>query len=114
MLRWSATTIRKVKSVFTVEGYVQRDLYTAVVGGPDDGAPTDDRVGIVTGSPAVRAILMLHQGKPVDVTPTGPTITLDVTDEASVYGALLGLTQVIATTGDVPLVLEPDQAGVDY
>src|SRR5436305_5752307 len=98
--------------MFTVEGYVDRTLYTAVVGAPGDSP--GDRVGVVAGSPAVLALLDLHTGREVQVTPTGPTVTLDVTDPASVYAALLGLTEVVNTAGDVPVVLGPDVAGVDY
>jgi hypothetical protein len=101
--------------MFTVEGYVGRTAYTAVVGqAPDQRPPDSDVVGVTAGSPSVLAVLEMNDGDMVRVTPTGPTITLDVNDPESVYGALLGLTEVVTTTGEVPDILGPREPGAVY
>jgi hypothetical protein len=68
----------------------------------------------VAGSVTVEELLHDRQGETVAVTPTGPFLRLDLTDEASVLGALMAWTQVSGTAGAAPEVLPPEVSGAVY
>lgn len=99
--------------MFTVDGYINGVAYTTAIGG--EGGQDDDRhAGCVTGDPAVIGWLREHDGEPYQVTPTGPSGTLDLADPGSVYGTLLHGTRVTSTSGDVPDLVGPARDGVAY
>jgi hypothetical protein len=86
--------------VITVEGYLlpDRTPYAVAVGVDDDLA----EVGCATGTPAALALLNSHNGQLIAVTPTGPTVQLDVTQPEMVVLALFALTKVTATSVQGP------------
>ncbi len=90
--------------MFTVRGYDDGVGYALTVA--DDGT--------LSGSERVRRMLTDHAGDTFDVTPTGPTVVLDVDDPATVLGALYALTDVTAVDGDAPEVIPPPVAGAVY
>ena len=97
--------------MFTAQGYIGRTAYTAVVGAKvPEGA---ESIGLLTGSPIVRGLLGLYDGQPVQVTPTGPVVHIDKTDERSIAALLLAQTEVVASDG-MPDILGPDVAGAVY
>jgi hypothetical protein len=98
--------------VFTVDGYINGVSYHAVVGA-QAGQP-EPAVGCVAGDPGVLALLQEQEGEPWAATPTGPFGVLDLTDPASVLGALTDHTDVTSLTGDYPDLVGQPVAGVVY
>ncbi len=94
--------------MFTVTGFIDSVAYSATVGGigPDEG--------VVSGTRTVMSLLRLHEGQEVLVTPTGPTVTVDLHDEKAVLGALHALTTVSEVVGDAPEVIPPVEPGAVY
>jgi hypothetical protein len=68
----------------------------------------------VIGSTRIQDMLASGEGETVAVTVTGPFLTLDLSDEASVLGALMAWTTVTDVTGNPPEVIPPDVAGAVY
>jgi hypothetical protein len=90
--------------VFIVQGSLADLPYTVAVA--DDGT--------VTGSRAIEALLDESAGTGVMASPTGPAYVLDRGDPTTVLAALMDLTDVTATTGDVPRVLPVPVLGAVY
>jgi hypothetical protein len=82
-------------------GYTVR-VYPRPVGAPN-------AVGVAEGSMNIMTLLTVNEGQPVNITPTGPTITLDVNSPAAVLAALQTMTDVVSVEGDdVPELLGTD------
>jgi hypothetical protein len=97
--------------MYTVEGTTKEGvIYGVNVGAPD----AVDKVGLVSGSPVILDLLREHEGTEVLATVTGPAATLNLEDETSILVALMGLTTVDSTDGDVPEVHEEPVAGAVY
>jgi hypothetical protein len=91
--------------MFTVQGFDPGGVAYGV--SFEDGAEP-----ALKGSPNAIALLAGREGEEVLVTPTGPTVTVDLTDGTAVLGALMGLTTVTAAEGeDLPEVFEPAEPG---
>jgi hypothetical protein len=93
-------------TMFSVQGTYDGVAYTLVV----------DRTAEppLSGSPRILTMLTLHEGLTVDVTPTGPYLTVDLGDDETIMGALLALTEVRTTDGDVPDPVGPTELGALY
>lgn len=102
--------------MITVEGVLGAQPYAVAIDPPPGTVDPDAMVGCVTGALHVLALLQLHDGHRVEVTPTGPVITLDTSDPASVLAALHGLTQVQRVHGadDIPSPLGHHSPGNIY
>lgn len=102
--------------MITVEGVLNGQPYAVAIDPPPGTADPDATVGCATGALHVLALLRLHNGRRVEVTPTGPVITLDTGDPASVLAALHGLTQVRRVSGadDLPSPLGRQSPGTVY
>ncbi len=98
--------------MFVVRGFDDGVAYTVEVDNP--ATPEERRDGFVAGSEGVRALLRLYEGETFKVTPTGPVVTLNLNDGASVLGALYALTRVTEVTGDAPDLLGPPVHGAVY
>ncbi|MFE6639607.1 hypothetical protein ACFVFT_38155 [Streptomyces tendae] len=78
-----------------------------VTGAFDDGATYTVQVTgradrPVIGSHRAAALVELHQGKPIALSPTGPMSTVAGGDEASVLALLREYTHVLEDSGAVP------------
>ena len=78
-----------------------------VTGAFDDGATYSVQVTgradrPVIGSHRAAALVELHQGEPISLSPTGPVRTVTGDDTASVLAALREFTNVIEERGDAP------------
>ena len=93
--------------MFRVQGLNGDVAYQVTIDTTNDAEP-------VRGSFGVEELLASQEGDRVAVTPTGPFLTLDLTDETSILGALMAWTTVTSVTGEAPKVLPPDVAGVVY
>lgn len=91
---------------FQVSGYCDEIPYVVTV----DTTATP----AVIGSSRVQGTLDRRTGEGIAVTPTGPFVTLDLTDEATILAALMSWTTITAVTGDAPQVLPPGVAGAVY
>lgn len=99
--------------MFDVQGYADGVAYTVRVdtANVDSGNPD---ASPIAGSPIVRSILAEREGEIVTVSPVGPYLELDLTDETSILGALMAWTDVTQVEGDAPEVFPPDVAGAVY
>lgn len=71
--------------------------------------------GVVMGSVNALILLRSHNGLDVSLTPTGPTVTVDISDPESVLAALHALTTVTGVEGDdIPDVLPDSEDGIVY
>jgi hypothetical protein len=99
--------------MFVVNGTTRQGLTYRVAVGPEvrrePGA-----LGQVMGPAPVMALMMLNQGLSIRVTPTGPSVTLDLEDPESILGALYALTTVLSVEGDAPEVIPQAEEGVTY
>lgn len=93
--------------MFRVQGWNGGVAYQVTI----DTTNTDEPV---RGSFGVEGLLAEREGETATVTPTGPYLTLDLTNEASVLGALMAWTKVTQVTGEAPQVIPPDVAGAVY
>lgn len=96
---------------FTVSGYTEGVAYDVTVNpAAGEGEP------VTTGSPNALALLDRHAGEMVSVTPTGPSYTVDPASRSgeAILGALMALTEVRQTSGDVPQVIPPKILGAIY
>lgn len=101
--------------MFTVTGFTPDNAAYRVVVGDGVRYSATDVVGVTGGSVNALALLKLHEGQEIEVTPTGPIVVLDLNDPTSVLGALYGLTRVSNVTGDdVPQVIPPLVDGAVY
>ncbi|MFI9588081.1 hypothetical protein ACIHCQ_41300 [Streptomyces sp. NPDC052236] len=78
-----------------------------VTGTFDDGAAYTVQVTgradrPVIGSRRVAALMVLHQGRPITLSPTGPLRKVSPTDEATVLAVLREYTNVIEDRGVAP------------
>jgi hypothetical protein len=97
--------------MYAVRGLLNGVVYTLVVNREDPDTTATDGV---TGSAPIVDLLTERLGEQVWATPTGPTFTLDLTDDRSILAALTELTTVTEMTGDVPIVMSPEVAGAIY
>lgn len=96
--------------MFTVTGYLAGVAYRAIISGTPD-----ELTGVVQGPTALKWLLLSRSGRPLELTPTGPTITLDLADPQAVLAALRTLTEVVDVAGDnIPASLVPSEPGVVY
>ncbi|MFJ2225546.1 hypothetical protein ACIOFY_36590 [Streptomyces anulatus] len=80
---------------YTVTGrFDDGAAYTALVTGRKDRP--------VTGSHRAAALIELHQGKSVSLSPTGPVRTVDGADEATVRAVLRQATEVLEEKAEMP------------
>lgn len=91
--------------MFTVEGFLDGTYYTVTVNGAQQA-----------GSTVILRELNARQGEQYAATPTGPAGSLDLSDPASVLGALMGWTRVVKVSGDPPDILhgQSNEPGVVY
>lgn len=86
---------------FTVTGRMRDDdgtLYDVTV----DGFGAPGTWGVLTGSPAVVALLAALEGQSVAAGPDGPFYALNRRDPTAILTALIEHTDVLGTAGDVP------------
>lgn len=105
--------------MFTVTGTITRGNsrvpYRVGIYPPGSPDHPGGGVGCAVGSAGALALLSMHAGQEVAVTPTGPTVTIDPDDPASTLAALYALTTVRAVDGDdIPDLAPPDEGGVVY
>lgn len=98
---------------FTVSGYIEGVAYDVTV---NPAADAGEGEPVTTGSPNALALLDRHAGEMVSVTPTGPSYTVDPASRSgeAILGALMALTEVRQTSGDVPQVIPPHILGAIY
>ena len=101
--------------MFEVEGYVDQVSYRVRVDGdPEESSDRLERAGVALGTGRVIDVLRRHEGRPVLVTPVGPTVVGKLTDPAGVLAILTAHTEVTAVTGDAPQLMEAGEPGVVY
>lgn len=93
--------------MFTVKGISEEIPYLVYVDVSDADAP-------ISGSRRIQAMLEGHVGELVEVTPTGPYLTLTLADEGSILAALAAWTTVTAASGDVPQIIPAPVDGAVY
>jgi hypothetical protein len=93
---------------FTVEGYIDMVSYAVRVGAGQSHLPA---YKIAVGSPAALDLLRECDGRPVLVTPTGPTVPGDCATPAGVLAILTTQTQVTRVEPDGPNDSLPNLVG---
>jgi hypothetical protein len=99
--------------MFTIRGYHNQVAYAIAV--DPDKTPDDDGLVVSAGPVSTLALLRLHEGERVKMTPTGPEVEISLDDPQGIVAGLIEHTEVVAVEGDVPDgVLPESRVGVVY
>ena len=92
--------------MFTIRGYDQGIAYALAVD-PDQEPGVDGLVASVA-PPETLALLHMHDGERVKMTPTGPEVQVSLTDPQGILAALMEYTEIVDITGNVPAGVMPE------
>jgi hypothetical protein len=91
--------------MFTIRGYDEGVAYALAVD-PDQEPGADGLVA--AGPPGALALLRVHEGERVRMTPTGPEAEIRLTDPQGIVAGLMEYTEITDIVGDVPAGVLPE------